>query len=120
NMSQVVCDFSSRGPTFRGDSKPDLVVPGKNISSLYCDINYLPSKGKINVLETPYISFSGSSVSSSIVAGALALFLEKHPDFTPNQVKLALEMSCKSLHLEKNAQGNGILDIENLLTKEFK
>lgn len=119
NMSQIVCNFSSRGPTFRGDAKPDLVVPGKNITSLYCDINYLPSRGKKNVLETPYIAFSGTSVSSSIVAGAVALLLEKHPEFTPDQVKLALEMSCKSLHLEKNAQGKGVLDIEALLKKEF-
>lgn len=119
NMPQSVCDFSSRGPTFTGESKPNFVVPGKNITSLYCDPQYHPSKKK-DLLSIPYLSFSGTSVSSSITTGAVALLLEKYPDYTPDEVKLALEMSCKSLHLGKNAQGKGILDIEHLLTHEFK
>lgn len=120
NMPQAVCDFSSRGPTFAGENKPDLVVPGKNITSLYCDPQYHPSMRKKDVLSTPYLSFTGTSVSSSIVAGAVALLLEKCPEFSPDEVKLALEMSCKSLHLGKNVQGKGVLDIESLLTSEFQ
>ena len=49
------------------------------------------------------------------MAGAVALLLEKHPALTPSEVKLALELSCSSLHAEKNAQGRGMLDIHRLL-----
>ncbi len=50
-----------------------------------------------------------------MVTGAIALLLEKYPDLDPQEVKLALEMSCKSLHLEKNIQGKGMLDVNKLL-----
>lgn len=101
-----ICPFSSRGPTFDGSAKPDLVAPGREVPSTYHRAIGEPGG---------YLSFSGTSASSSIVAGAVALLLEKHPALTPSEVKLALELSCSSLHAEKNAQGRGMLDIHRLL-----
>lgn len=100
-------DFSSRGPTMGGFNKPDLLAPGININSI--NNNTSPS-------QPPYISYSGTSMASSMVTGAIALLLEKYPDLDPQEVKLALEMSCKSLHLEKNIQGKGMLDLNKLLS----
>lgn len=112
NSHSEICNFSSRGPTLNGIHKPDLLAPGINIISTNRDTVF---RG-----QSPYITFSGTSVSSSIVAGAVALLLEKYPSLTPEEVKLALEMSCNSLHLEKNIQGKGLLDIEKLLSMDIK
>ncbi|MCR1899281.1 S8 family peptidase [Irregularibacter muris] len=108
-MEDGLCDFSSRGPTLANGTKPDLVAPARQIISL-----------NFNTKFHPYLSFSGTSASSAIVTGAIALLLEKHPQFTPEEVKLAIEMSCDSLHVDKNIQGKGILNIEKLLSNEFK
>ncbi len=112
NSYSEICNFSSRGPTLNGIHKPDLLAPGINIISTNRDTAF---KG-----QSQYISFSGTSVSSSIVTGAVALLLEKYPTLTPEEVKLALEMSCNSLHLEKNIQGKGLLDIEKLLSMDLR
>lgn len=99
------CDFSSRGPTMEGFHKPDILAPGSNIIA-----------ANNNPHQSPYISFSGTSMASSIVIGAIALILEKYPDLDPQEVKLVLEMSCNSLHFEKNIQGKGMLDLKKLLS----
>ena len=112
NPLSNICSFSSRGPTLNGIQKPDLIAPGMNVVSTN---NKLTFK-----VQSPYISFSGTSVSSSIVTGAVALLLEKYPDLNPEEVKLALKMSCSSLHLEKNIQGKGLLDIEKLLHMDLR
>lgn len=112
NPYSNVCNFSSRGPTINGVHKPDLLAPGVNIISTNYDTTL---KG-----QCPYISFSGTSVSSSIVTGTVALLLEKYPTLSPDEVKLALEMSCNSLHLEKNIQGRGLLDIEKLMSMDLR
>jgi len=45
NMTDdVIAGFSSRGPTIDGLTKPDLVAPGVNITSLASDTSYLPKK----------------------------------------------------------------------------
>lgn len=40
----VIASFSGRGPTIDGLTKPDLVAPGVNITSLAADTSYLPKK----------------------------------------------------------------------------
>ena len=82
-----------------------ILAPGSNIIA-----------ANNNPHQSPYISFSGTSMASSIVIGAIALILEKYPDLDPQEVKLVLEMSCNSLHFEKNIQGKGMLDLKKLLS----
>lgn len=110
SSTSSICRFSSRGPVFSGESKPDLIAPGKDIVSIYNNPLGVGSS---------YRSFTGTSVSSSIVTGAVALLLERQPELSPDEVKLALEMSCTSLHLEKHSQGKGCLNIEGLLHMEL-
>ncbi|MBQ9605485.1 MAG: S8 family serine peptidase, partial [Firmicutes bacterium] len=57
----------------------------------------------------------GTSMSTPMISGAAALLLEKHPDLTPNELKLCMKNACRSLELPPNQQGRGLLDIKKML-----
>ena len=96
-------DYSGRGPTAECICKPDVVAPGKMI------ISCSSRNGR-------YAIKSGTSMSTPIVSGAIALLLEKYPDMTNRDVKLKLMESSKDLGLPKNRQGWGFLALEKLLS----
>ena len=62
-----------------------------------------------------YVPKSGTSMSTPVVAGAVAVLLSKYPDMSNVEVKLKLRQSCRDLGLQRNRQGWGILDVEKLL-----
>ena len=95
-------DYSGRGPTMDRICKPDLVAPGCRVVS--CGVNV-----------DQYVVKSGTSMSTPIVSGAIALLLEKYPEMTNRDVKLKLRESSRDIGLPRNQQGWGILDVERLL-----
>ena len=77
----VPTSFSAGGLTPFGHAlKPDVTAPGANILS-----STLPEFGG-----DPFIVSAGTSFSAPHVAGAAALLLQRHPTWTPKQVKSAL------------------------------
>ena len=111
-------NFSGRGPTLDCIVKPDLLAPGTNIvSCLSADVSISStSHSKIKVVDNHYLQMSGTSMSTPIVAGAIALLLEKHPTLTPNDVKYMLKQCATPLDYPPNQQGWGLLNIEKLMT----
>ncbi len=108
-------NFSGRGPTLECVIKPDVLAPGVNIVS--CLSNNV-SKQSNEVIEKNYFSLSGTSMSTPIVSGAIALLLEKYNNLQPDDVKLMLKKCCKNLYLPKNQQGWGLIDVYKLLSQE--
>ncbi len=108
-------NFSGRGPTLDCVIKPDVLAPGVNIIS--CLSNNVSIKNN-EIVDKNYLSLSGTSMSTPIVSGAIALLLEKHKNLKPNDVKLMLKKCCKNLHLPKNQQGWGLINVYNLLSQE--
>ncbi len=108
-------NFSGRGPTLECVVKPDVLAPGVNVIS--CLSNNI-SKQSNEIVDKNYFSLSGTSMSTPIVSGAIALLLEKYNHLKPDDVKLMLKKCCKNLHLPKNQQGWGLIDIYKLLSQE--
>lgn len=107
NMEVVVggnrmVDYSGRGPTAACICKPDVIAPG-------CSVVSCASR------TDRYTIKSGTSMSTPIVSGAIALLLEKYPELTNRDVKLKLMESSRDIGLPKNQQGWGLLDVERLL-----
>ncbi|MBU5481543.1 S8 family peptidase [Blautia sp. MSJ-19] len=95
---------SGRGPTFECVCKPDLVAPGRQIMAC------APGAGN------QYAMKSGTSMSTPLVSGAVALALEKDPLLTNMEIKMMLKESCDDLGLPRNQQGWGKLNCQKLLT----
>ena len=93
--------FSSRGPV-EGELyvKPDIVAPGVGINS--------------TIINNGYASFNGTSMASPHIAGAVALFLEMKPDYTPYQIKSLFIQTADDLGYELWAQGGGMVNMQNI------
>ncbi|HHV64195.1 MAG TPA: S8 family peptidase [Peptococcaceae bacterium] len=108
-LDDEVADFSSRGPTIDGFTKPDILSPGVNIVSLRSPGSYLDKITKASRVENDYCSLSGTSMATPIVAGLVALILQKHPELTPAEVKQRLMQTAENWNLPSNTQGAGYI-----------
>ncbi|MER5426173.1 S8 family serine peptidase [Streptosporangium roseum] len=91
-QGDAITTFSSRGPG--GDFlKPDVTAPGLHILAGTTPVLEGPAGGPQGNL---YQVIAGTSMSSPHVAGASALVFALHPDWTPGQVKSALETTAKT------------------------
>jgi subtilisin family serine protease len=90
NNSEGMAAFSSRGPTADGRIKPDLVSPGTNILSVrsrYAVDNGWGFLPKNDPRRSYYIFMGGTSMSTPITAGAVALirqYLQKNGLLNPS------------------------------------
>jgi len=102
-----VADFSSRGPTLDGATKPDLVAPGVNIISLRAPGSFVDKINSSFRVGEWYFRLSGTSMAAPLVAGMCAQLLQLNPELTPEQVKGILISNAVSLGDDPNSQGAG-------------
>lgn len=95
----TVAPFSSRGPSpIDGWAKPDVVAPGINVTAC--------TNSAAN-----YVTWSGASASTQLVAGICAQYLEAHPGTVPARIKGDIKGSARPLQgYDANAQGSGLVD----------
>jgi len=115
----TVAPFSSLGPSYIDSvSKPDLVAPGVGIESLADPGSTLfrarPGAriwGTVATARPPYLTLSGTSMASPVVAATVALMVQANPALTPGAVKAILKQSAES-HIDESqlAQGAGFLN----------
>jgi len=96
---------------------PDFIAPGAHIQGLRVPNSYIDLNYPGGVLSARYLRGSGTSESAAIASGAAALILDKHPTFTPDQVKAFLNQGAAHLAgYTARQQGNGELALAALLT----
>jgi hypothetical protein len=89
-QGDVIVGFSSRGPG--GDFlKPDIAAPGAQILAGHTPVVDAVAGGPPGNL---FQAIAGTSMASPHVAGAAALLIDLHPDWTPGQVRSALNTTA--------------------------
>ncbi|MDO4161309.1 MAG: S8 family serine peptidase, partial [Prevotellaceae bacterium] len=118
--------YSSIGPGVDGNIKPDIVAPGDNIVSSYSsfyleanpnandksfDIAYFDYNGRTYL----WHSSTGTSMSTPVVAGAIALWLQAKPDLTPEEIIDVFSRTSRKPETElsypNNYYGYGEIDV---------
>ncbi len=94
-----MASFSSRGPRYDGEMKPDIAAPGVSITSgisSFTDYSFT-SVDNIQFNNTTYhfARMSGTSMASPMVAGVVALMLEAYPGVDAREVKNILLQTAR-------------------------
>jgi subtilisin family serine protease len=100
--TDTASDFSSLGPApYSLNFKPDVTAPGDEVASA------MPGG--------TYATLSGTSMSAPHVAGAVAVLEQRHPSWTPAQIKSALMTTGAPVTEQGPAsplkQGGGRIDL---------
>jgi subtilisin family serine protease len=111
--------FSSSGPCGKL-TKPDFSVPCVNIYSLSSDINYISERNGVKLYPTKpsnyYTTSTGTSCAAAYVSGVCSLLFEKDPNLHYKDILSLLSASCNLLDFPKWQQGEGLLDLNKLLS----
>lgn len=111
--------FSSSGPCGKL-TKPDLSVPCVNICSLNSDTNYISERNGAKIYPTKlsnyYTTYTGTSCAAAYISGVCCLLFEKDPKLRYKDILSLLSASCNLLAFPKWQQGDGLLDLNKLLS----
>ena len=130
-LDDTHASYSSRGPTrFDYAAKPDLLAPGTGVVSLAAANStfYLTKasaliSGTLSTATKPYLSLSGTSMATPVVAGTVALMMQANPKLTPNLVKAILQYTAQAYPgVDYLTQGGGFLNAKGAvdLARHFK
>ncbi|MDE5416257.1 S8 family serine peptidase [Alkalihalobacterium chitinilyticum] len=116
-VGETMASFSSRGPVMNTWMiKPDVSAPGVAI------VSTVPTHNPNN--PHGYASLQGTSMSAPHVAGAAALILEAHPEWSVEFVKAALMNTAEDLYdangklYPHNSQGAGSIRVLDAINAE--
>jgi len=89
-QGDVVADFSSRGPVATGGQflvKPNITAPGVDILAAFSSNLGGPTATALD---------NGTSMSSPHIAGSAVLLRAVQPDWTPTEIRSAINMTAKT------------------------
>ncbi|MGN0382688.1 MAG: S8 family peptidase [Eubacterium sp.] len=102
-------EYSGRGPTKECIKKPDVVAPASEV------VSCIPYESGNRFIKRMYGSKSGTSISTPIVSGAIALLIGINPLITNKSVKICIRDTSIDIGMPHSKQGWGLLDIRQLL-----
>lgn len=110
-----LASFSAHGPGVDGSIKPDLVAVG---ASVYTAAQTLDGSGDM-YSGNGYITVSGTSFSTPLVAGALAVLKAARPGLTPREYRSLLINTAAQLtpgaDTDAQSAGAGLFDLDAAL-----
>lgn len=109
-LGMVLYHSSLTGPNDQFNiSKPDLSAPGTNIFAAIAELGQVAPQ---------YFTATGTSQSAATISGALALFKNIHPDWTPSEIKSAMMLTANDNMTDEDGNavtsdeiGSGMLDL---------
>lgn len=123
--NNYLASFSSQGPSWENNIKPDVTALGVGVRGAYNKYSNTFENDKnsfYDVLvdkngeECYFMAYQGTSTSSPIVAGTIALWLQAKPSLSPSDIKEVLAHSCKQIDDDRvdgypnNMYGYGEID----------
>lgn len=96
----TIATFSSYGPTYDGRLKPDISAPGQSVCSSVSSFTNQSLSGMVtsvnfNGRTYKFYRFSGTSMSSPMVTGIVALMLQANPSLTPADIKEIIKVTAR-------------------------
>ncbi len=99
---EVVAGYSSFGPNITDNGiKPELVAPGNLYTATQ---NYDPNGALYGA--NRYVSAEGTSFAAALVAGAVALVKQAHPNYSAGQLKSAVTNTAAATVQDYDSNGN--------------
>ncbi|MFI3213518.1 MAG: S8 family peptidase [Eubacteriales bacterium] len=109
--NENLCEtYSGRGPSVYNIKKPDLVAPGTNIVSCSNTCKFYNRRYR-----NAYITKSGTSMATPLVAGAAAMLIDREPTITNVEIKRKILHNAVDMGEEWGKQGWGMLNIRKLM-----
>lgn len=106
-----VADYSSEPPTIDALIKPDVYTPGTNIIAPLSPNSTIAKASPNSIVNSNYLSLSGTSMATGICSGAAAVILQAYPVLTPDLLKLYMIESLQILPSEQK----GAVSLRQLL-----
>jgi serine protease AprX len=97
----TLASWSSRGTTQDGFAKPDVLAPGAHmISTIPAGADYTQLCPSCMV-SGQYFQVGGTSMAAGVASGAVALLIQAHPTWTPDQIKNQLVRKTTAVYSPK-------------------
>ncbi len=118
--------YSSVGPTMDLRTKPDVMAHGINVISSYSsyfaeanpqagDLKWIVATSDFKERSYPWFAYSGTSMASPAVGGAIALWMQAKPDLTAAEALDVISRTSRqpdpSLSYPNNYYGYGEIDV---------
>jgi serine protease AprX len=97
NEDDVPATWSSVGRTQDGFAKPDIMAPGARMVSTLSPGSAFSALCPTCIVAGEYIRAGGTSMAAPVVSGVVAAMLQRHPEWTPDQVKAVLKSTGRSI-----------------------
>jgi serine protease AprX len=112
-----VASFSASSSGCGSCKNPDFVAPGAHVEGLRDPNSFIDANHPEGRLDDRYFRGSGTSEATAIVAGAVALVLQKYPQMTPDLVKRFFASNAVKLaSFDSQAQGAGEIRLGAMAT----
>ena len=95
----AIASFSSQGPRYDGEMKPDIAAPGVSVGaaiSSYTDASFSSIESiEFNTRTYHFARLSGTSMAAPMVSGIAALLLDAKPELSARDLKELLLLTAR-------------------------